>query len=92
MVRTPGYEPCTWYEQTAAIITKRIIRPAMNVVSPSEVLEGSQLTDERKKPKTNKFYPAFPSLDNSKLTTAPHSSIIGLALGRINSLKVFNLN
>ena len=71
MVRTPGYEPCTWYEQTAAVITKRIMKPSLNVVSPNEVLEGPQLT--AKKAKTNKFFPAFPSLDNSKLTTAPQT-------------------
>ena len=35
MVRTPGYEPCTWYEQTAALLERRTLKPSINVVTPN---------------------------------------------------------
>ncbi|XP_046464167.1 DENN domain-containing protein 5B-like isoform X1 [Daphnia pulex] len=77
MVRTPGYEPCTWYEQTAALLERRLLKPMMNVVTPSEILTNMDERPTNKKQRTNKFYPGFPSLNNSMLTTAPCYETIG---------------
>ena len=76
MVRTPGYEPCTWYVQTAALLERRILKPSINVVTPHEVLT----LDERptsKKQRTNMFYPGFPILNNSVLSIAPSYETTG---------------
>lgn len=77
MVRTPGYEPCTWYEQTAAVLERRILKPLMNVVTPNEVLTNMDERPTTKKQRINKFYPGFPSLNNSVLSTAPSCDTIG---------------
>jgi hypothetical protein len=76
MVRTPGYEPCTWYEQTAALLERRLLKPIMNVVTPSEILTNMDERPNTKK-RTNKFYPGFPSLNNSMLSTAPCYETMG---------------
>lgn len=77
MVRTPGYEPCTWYEQTAALLERRLLKPMMNVVTPSEILTNMDERPTTKKQRSNKFYPGFPSLNNSMLSTAPCYETIG---------------
>ncbi|XP_032781013.1 DENN domain-containing protein 5B isoform X2 [Daphnia magna] len=77
MVRTPGYEPCTWYEQTAALLERRLLKPLMNVVTPNEILTNMDERPIVKKQRTNKFYPSFPVLNNSMLSTAPCYETIG---------------
>lgn len=77
MVRTPGYEPCTWYEQTASVVERRILKPLMNVVTPFEVLTNMDERSPIKKQRINKFYPCFPSLNHSVLSTAPNYETIG---------------
>ena len=70
MVRTPGYEPCTWYEQTAALLERRILKPSINVVTPNEVLTNMDERPTSKKQRTNMFYPGLPILNNSVLSIA----------------------
>lgn len=77
MVRTPGYEPCTWYEQTAALVERRLLKPLMNVVTPNEILTNMDERPITKKQRTNKFYPGFPVLNNSMLSTAPCNETTG---------------
>ena len=82
MVRTPGYEPCTWFGETAALLERRIGKPTVNPVTPFEVLPNNDVDGT---PSTNHLeisenrsqtsaYPAFPSLNRSILTTAPNST------------------
>lgn len=71
MVRTPGYEPCMWYEQTAALIERRLLKPLINAVKPSEIMTNMDERSTPKKQRVNKFFPSFPSLCNSVLSTAP---------------------
>lgn len=78
MVRTPGYEPCMWYEQTAALIERRMLKPLINVVTPNEIMTNmDDRTCSKKQRGHNKFYPAFPSLNSAVLSTAPSCETYG---------------
>ena len=77
MVRTPGYEQCTWYEQTATLQERRILKPLINVVSPHEVLTNMHERSTVKRQKTNRFYPPFPILNGSVLSVAPNYETMG---------------
>ena len=73
MVRTPGYEPCTCYVQTASLLERRILKPTLNDFSPCEVLtrspeEGSGSVNQG----NASSYPLFPSLNDAVLNTAPN--------------------
>lgn len=72
MVRTPGYEPCTWYAQTAALLEQRLLKPILNTVAPHEVLTNLEDRSESSIKKCRStFYPAFPVLNGAVLSTAP---------------------
>lgn len=77
MVRTPGYEPCTYYKQTAAMLEQRLRNPILNTVAPHEVLtnlDGSKSSSSMKKRRAT-FYPAFPGLNGTALSTIPDSCL-----------------
>ena len=81
MVRTPGYEPCTWFTETGLLLESRIMKPAFSSVAPFEVLpnNGVQHNGDDDLPTTKangntSMYPPFPSLNGAVLSTAPNSS------------------
>ena len=75
MIRTPGYEPCTWFGETTNLLEKRILKPTFNVVTPVEVLANAhdRCRDENVDHNACGF-PSFPVLNHAVLSTAPNST------------------
>ena len=52
MVRTPGYEPCTCWAESAALLERRILQPTLHPVAPVEVLPPS----DEPRPSSNSLF------------------------------------